>query len=123
MTSGLTPATCPTCARALPADSSSRDAGVDSADNANDGRHPTPTPTLTSTTLVAADDDPDVIAVDENSKREYLLAQIRQKDSIIESLLKQVSLTFFLFSFFLFFWIGALTSAGECSPCPRCTVE
>ena len=29
-----------------------------------------------------------------SSKREYLLAQIRQKDAIIESLLKQVSLSF-----------------------------
>ncbi len=28
--------------------------------------------------------------VSESSKREYLLAQIRQKDTIIESLLKQV---------------------------------
>lgn len=29
--------------------------------------------------------------VSDSSKREYLLAQIRQKDAIIESLLKQVS--------------------------------
>lgn len=30
------------------------------------------------------------VDVSESSKREYLLAQIRQKDAIIESLLKQV---------------------------------
>lgn len=32
----------------------------------------------------------DVVHVPDSSKREYLLAQIRQKDAIIESLLKQV---------------------------------
>jgi len=37
------------------------------------------------------------------SKREYLLAQIRQKDAIIESLLKQVSCTSFLKLFTLIF--------------------
>lgn len=37
------------------------------------------------------DETNDIIAVSECSKREYLLAQIRQKDAIIESLLKQVS--------------------------------
>ena len=37
----------------------------------------------------------DVVDVSEPSKREYLLAQIRQKDAIIESLLKQVRLVVF----------------------------
>lgn len=42
---------------------------------------------------VEADHHSDDVAniVSESSKREYLLAQIRQKDAIIESLLKQVS--------------------------------
>lgn len=44
--------------------------------------------------------DMDQIIISENSKREYLLAQIRQKDAIIESLLKQVCTYFF--SHFLF---------------------
>lgn len=49
-------------------------------------------------------DDIDVfdapMVVPEHSKREYLLAQIRQKDAIIESLLKQVSPQFFSSLFF-----------------------
>ena len=36
-------------------------------------------------------DSPVVSDPPDNSKREYLLLQIRQKDAIIESLLKQVS--------------------------------
>ena len=38
--------------------------------------------------------EPEIAHVDppDHSKREYLLAQIRQKDAIIESLLKQVSI-------------------------------
>lgn len=44
------------------------------------------------------------ISISESSKREYLLAQIRQKDAIIESLLKQVSeLVSSSHSSFLFF--------------------
>ena len=39
--------------------------------------------------------DMDQIIISENSKREYLLAQIRQKDAIIESLLKQVCVCFY----------------------------
>ena len=42
--------------------------------------------------------DMDQIIISENSKREYLLAQIRQKDAIIESLLKQVCVYLFLSS-------------------------
>ena len=57
---------CPTCSRTLPI--------VDSSSNDDD------------------DGFVNVIDVPEYSKREYLLAQIRQKDAIIESLLKQVSI-------------------------------
>lgn len=57
---------CPTCSRALPI--------IDSSSNDDD------------------DGFVNVIDVPEYSKREYLLAQIRQKDAIIESLLKQVSI-------------------------------
>ena len=39
--------------------------------------------------------------IPEFSKREYLLAQIRQKDAIIESLLKQVRITFAVFEFYV----------------------
>lgn len=56
---------CPTCLRTLPADLRA---------NVNDD-----------------DAFVNMIDVPDNSKREYLLAQIRQKDAIIESLLKQVS--------------------------------
>jgi hypothetical protein len=38
-----------------------------------------------------SDEEDSLTYVDWSSKREYLLAQIRQKDAIIESLLKQVS--------------------------------
>ena len=63
--------------------------------------------------------DMDQIIISENSKREYLLAQIRQKDAIIESLLKQVCVCFYpTFSslpslsslFFLFYSSYALNS-------------
>ena len=40
-------------------------------------------------------DSPVVSDPPDNSKREYLLLQIRQKDAIIESLLKQVSADFY----------------------------
>ena len=41
---------------------------------------------------IPIDDEPfdNNMVISESSKREYLLAQIRQKDAIIESLLKQV---------------------------------
>ena len=38
-----------------------------------------------------ADETSSPLDIPDSSKREYLLAQIRQKDAIIESLLKQVS--------------------------------
>ena len=43
-----------------------------------------------SSTDTAEENDELTAVVSESSKREYLLAQIRQKDMIIESLLKQV---------------------------------
>lgn len=45
-----------------------------------------------SSSSSSSDDDDDCSLFDSISKREYLLAQIRQKDNIIESLLKQVRL-------------------------------
>ena len=43
----------------------------------------------------SADDEP--LTIPSSSKREYLLAQIKQKDAIIESLLKQVCPTMYYF--------------------------
>ena len=43
-----------------------------------------------STTEQLTDEGLPSVDIPESSKREYLLAQIRQKDAIIESLLKQV---------------------------------
>lgn len=43
----------------------------------------------------AQDENTDeIVDIPESSKREYLLAQIRQKDAIIESLLKQVRVVY-----------------------------
>ncbi|KAJ6632448.1 hypothetical protein B0H10DRAFT_1771021 [Mycena sp. CBHHK59/15] len=47
-------------------------------------------PSSSSATSSGSDDDADILFVSARSKREYLLAQIRQKDAIIESLLKQL---------------------------------
>lgn len=58
-----------------------------------------------STSDLDLDPEQNEIQISENSKREYLLAQIRQKDAIIESLLKQVcgSLLYCLSTFFFGF--------------------
>jgi hypothetical protein len=56
------------------------------------------------------------IYVSEYSKREYLLAQIKQKDAIIESLLKQVSLPFISFSFQLQFTLACDRAAAQSLP-------
>ena len=51
--------------------------------------------------VIGSDVEPPPVFSDnltDDSKREYLLAQIRQKDAIIESLLKQVSSVYSLFN-------------------------
>jgi hypothetical protein len=50
---------------------------------------PDPTPTLTPSSSSSDNEEYSPLPV---SKREYLLAQMKQKDAIIESLLKQVRL-------------------------------
>lgn len=52
---------------------------------------PKPGPDIDAVTEPELDAEPAHVDPPDHSKREYLLAQIRQKDAIIESLLKQVS--------------------------------
>ena len=61
------------------------------------------------------DDEPfdNELVLSESSKREYLLAQIRQKDAIIESLLKQVR-RISLICYLNFYFLSLTSNICDC---------
>lgn len=83
---------------------------------------PKPEPDVDTVPEPELDAEPAHVDPPDHSKREYLLAQIRQKDAIIESLLKQVSACKSV-GFLLLSHVLPWPSSSSCFPAPVASVS